>query len=444
MVRVLFLLVWVLLEAPLPRAEAPPDVAAGMALAREGDFEAAVIALDAAVRRLESEGAPGAVRALAQLHLGIAYLELEQEPSARARFAEALAADPGLTLDPRAFSAQVMRVFEAVRRERALTRAASPPAPGSSRKGLLIAGGVAVVGGGVAALAGGGGGSNTNPTTTTVPATSDTQPTTLPGAPTTTTTATTTTVPGSPTTSTTLSAPTTTVPGTPTTTTPTTTTTLPPTTTTTLPATTTTTTPPPCTYNASPSTVSFTFAGGTGTCTIDTRAACPYTARSTASFLRIQSGASGTGDGVVQYAVDANTGAARAAFIAVDQNPDARCEVRQAGVLFQPTVSTSAPLRSTLELAGGSGQVVVDGRQVSFVERAATTVNSDAAPQRVEATVVSAQGSAGSWLFDLPAGRGAPRVIAGQVLEISESRLRFALQGRPGERVVFVWSPRPQ
>ena len=185
MVRVPLLLVLLaLLQAAPPSGDPPPDVAAGIALSREGDFEAAVIALDAAVRRLEAEGAAGGVRAQAQLHLGIAYLELDQDVSARARFAEALAANPGLTLDPRAFSAQVMRVFEEVRRDRANTPAQKPPVKGSrgSRKALLAIGGVAVVGGGVAALAGGGGGNGSNTTTTTVPASSGTQPTTLPGA----------------------------------------------------------------------------------------------------------------------------------------------------------------------------------------------------------------------------------------------------------------------
>ena len=223
-------------------------------------------------------------------------------------------------------------------------------------------------------------------------------------------------------------------------------TTLPPTTTT-VPATTTptTTTMRRCQYSASPPVENVGFTGGTGTCTINTTdSGCPYTARSTASFVRIQSGGSGSTPDAVQYSVDLNGGAARVAFITIDQDGNVRCEIRQGGFqLFQPTTTVQAGvLWSTLDLKDASAQVVVDGRFLSFVARAPAAVSSDRAPRRVEGTVVNASGAGGTWLFTLPAGSGPPRVIAGQVLEISDHHVRFALTGRAGERVLFVLTPR--
>ena len=98
----------------LPAAAPPPHpaLARGLELMREGDFEAAVLELDAAVRKVESDPAAAAQRPWAYVYLGVAYLELEQEAVARGKFREALARDPGLRLGPAEFSAQSIRVFE--------------------------------------------------------------------------------------------------------------------------------------------------------------------------------------------------------------------------------------------------------------------------------------------------------------------------------------------
>jgi hypothetical protein len=280
----------VMLGGALLPAAAPsphPALARGLELMREGDFEAAVLELDAAVRRIEADPAAQAHRAWAYVYLGVAYLELEQEGVARGKFREALARNPGLRLVPSEFSAQSIRVFEG---ERAQVAAAPPPAPAAPRptprasvapagkrsKGPLVAvivGGVAAAGAAVALGGGGGGGTGGGGGGATTP------PSTLPGETTTTTTTTTTIT--SPTTSTT----TTTVPTTPTTTQPP----GPP--------------PPSCAYNVAGQ-VNVSLAGCIGcTCSVSATAGCAWTARtSDPAMITITQGA-GTGDGRVTFNV---------------------------------------------------------------------------------------------------------------------------------------------
>src|SRR5690242_18321704 len=90
-------------QAPQPPAPAG-DLQAGIALVKEGDFEGAVLKLDGAIRALELDPRGGRDLATAYLYLGVAYLELDQQGSARARFRQALGRDPAMRLDPRQFS----------------------------------------------------------------------------------------------------------------------------------------------------------------------------------------------------------------------------------------------------------------------------------------------------------------------------------------------------
>ena len=161
-----------LVAALVSPAPADSDLAQGIALVKEGDFERAVPRLDAAIQRLGTGGA-GRDLAQANLYLGIAYLELNQEATARGRFREALGHDPKLRLDPRSFSPQTLRVFEAARAELPQKKKGSAPV-------LLIAGAGAAAAGIALAASGGGSsaGSTTTtlgrPTTTTLPATTTT------------------------------------------------------------------------------------------------------------------------------------------------------------------------------------------------------------------------------------------------------------------------------
>lgn len=62
----------------------------------------------------------------------------------------------------------------------------------------------------------------------------------------------------------------------------------------------------PCSYILSPSSLSFTAAGGTGTFSVQTQSGCAWTATESCSFVSITAGSSGTGNGSVSYSVSVN------------------------------------------------------------------------------------------------------------------------------------------
>ncbi len=72
-----------------------------------------------------------------------------------------------------------------------------------------------------------------------------------------------------------------------------------------------------CTYAISPTSRSFSSAGGSGTISVSTQAGCSWTATESASWISITTGSSGSGSGTVSYQVDPNTGPARSASITV-------------------------------------------------------------------------------------------------------------------------------
>jgi len=62
-----------------------------------------------------------------------------------------------------------------------------------------------------------------------------------------------------------------------------------------------------CSYSISPTSQSFSDSGGTGSVNITTQGDCVWTASSSASWITITSGSSGTGSGTVNYSVASNT-----------------------------------------------------------------------------------------------------------------------------------------
>ena len=85
--------------------------------------------------------------------------------------------------------------------------------------------------------------------------------------------------------------------------------------------TTTTTTAPPCAFAVAPTSVSANGGGGELTISVGTSAAtCTWTASTTASFITIKSGASGTGSGSVVLTVAANPGGRRSGTVTVAGN----------------------------------------------------------------------------------------------------------------------------
>jgi hypothetical protein len=63
-----------------------------------------------------------------------------------------------------------------------------------------------------------------------------------------------------------------------------------------------------CAYSLSPSSQSFAPAGGSGTFTVSAASGCSWNASSQASWVTIQTGSSGTGNGTVTYTVAGNSG----------------------------------------------------------------------------------------------------------------------------------------
>jgi hypothetical protein len=181
------------------------DVAKGVQQVWEGEYEAAVLTLDGAVRALAGRPAARGELVRAYLYLGVAYLGLEQPGKAQAAFTGALLVNPKLTLDPKEFSKRTQLAFEATQKEvQETTRTAEAPAPspaptaaptpaaspspsprptpappvatatqagqapekkggGGAKLALILAGGALLVGGGVALAAGGKGGSSGGP-----------------------------------------------------------------------------------------------------------------------------------------------------------------------------------------------------------------------------------------------------------------------------------------
>jgi hypothetical protein len=179
-----------LIGTPLIHAQpatADADLQRGIRQVEDGDYDPAIVTLDAAARRLVGDPARARDLSQAYLYLGIAYIGKGHEAAAKAKFREAVAQIKDLTLSPDKFPPKVIDLFEAARAE---ARAENAPAPGAAptpapaaaaKKGgggktILIVGGLAAVGGGVALAAGGGGGGGSTggvgatPTTTTLPA----------------------------------------------------------------------------------------------------------------------------------------------------------------------------------------------------------------------------------------------------------------------------------
>ncbi|WP_225931529.1 BACON domain-containing protein [Leptolyngbya sp. 7M] len=70
-----------------------------------------------------------------------------------------------------------------------------------------------------------------------------------------------------------------------------------------------------CTYGISPTSITFTSNGGTGSINLTTPAGCTWTATSNAPWVTITGGSSGSGNGTISYSVQANNGPARSATI---------------------------------------------------------------------------------------------------------------------------------
>jgi hypothetical protein len=74
---------------------------------------------------------------------------------------------------------------------------------------------------------------------------------------------------------------------------------------------------PACSYSISPTSLSVGPGQGGGTVSLTTAAGCSWTAVSSAAWLTVTQGSSGTGNGVIAFSVLANSGAARTATLTI-------------------------------------------------------------------------------------------------------------------------------
>jgi hypothetical protein len=154
-----------------------PEILRGMKQVDEGDYDAGILTLDAAVRRLSGQPARQGELAQAYLYLGVAYLGKGHETSARARFRDALKQARDLNLSPERFAPRVIELFEKAKEvvgpgattapPPSAAPAAAAPVPsakkGGSKLPLVLVGVGAVAAGGIALAAGGGGGESNDP-----------------------------------------------------------------------------------------------------------------------------------------------------------------------------------------------------------------------------------------------------------------------------------------
>src|SRR5439155_20153657 len=117
--------------------------------------------------------------------------------------------------------------------------------------------------------------------------------------------------------------------------------------------------------------------GGSGSISVTAPTGCAWTATSGASFVSITQGATGSGNGTVQFAVAPNTGAARTAAVTITGTTITITQAAPASTT-PPTIAAPA-LRSPI-----GGQVVDSLKPTLTVANAATTGNVGTVTYRFE------------------------------------------------------------
>jgi hypothetical protein len=165
-------------------------------------------------------------------------------------------------------------------------------------------------------------------------------------------------------------------------------------------------------------------------------AGCNWTAATSESWINI-SNPNGAGNGQVNFTSPLTLGSRSGTIFLT--NGSGECRISQSGLAG---VQEAADLRwlATLDLRGGSAQVVVNERLVVH-ERAAIESHMERRPMsRVDAVVTRGQGTPGIWRFSVPgAALSNFNVLAGMVKGVTADSITFALSGRPGERIAFTF-----
>ena len=162
--RIMFLcLTLTLVGGPLTSQSQPvqsdTDVSRGIALVEEGEYDAAILTLDRAARRLSEDPDNADLLSQAYLYLGVAFMGKGHEAAAKAKFRDAIRQLRDLSLSPEEFPPKVIEVFESAKEEVDESEAA-PAGVGEAKSGskmpyILLGAGGAGAAGVILALSGG-------------------------------------------------------------------------------------------------------------------------------------------------------------------------------------------------------------------------------------------------------------------------------------------------
>lgn len=109
-----------------------------------------------------------------------------------------------------------------------------------------------------------------------------------------------------------------------------------------------------CTFTIAPTSQNFAASGGTASINVTSQSGCNWTATSNADWLTITSGTNGSGNGVVNYSVAANTGAARSGTLTIAGQTFTVTQAANSSCTY-----TLAPSSQSFSNSGGSGNVNV-------------------------------------------------------------------------------------
>jgi hypothetical protein len=170
-----------------------------------------------------------------------------------------------------------------------------------------------------------------------------------------------------------------------------------------------------CTFGIAPPNQSVAAAGGSGGVAVTTAAGCAWTAVSTATWITVTSGASGSGNGTVNFTAAANTGPARSGTITIGGQTFTVNQAAAAACTFGV-----APANQSMAAAGGSGTVTV-----TAAAGCAWTAVSTAS--WITVTSAASGSGNGSVNFTVAANTGAARsgtmTIGGQTVTINQAAL---------------------
>jgi hypothetical protein len=171
-----------------------------------------------------------------------------------------------------------------------------------------------------------------------------------------------------------------------------------------------------CTVTLGSTTTSVSASATTGTIAVTAASTCAWTAQASASFITISSGSSGTGNGSIAYSIAANTGAARAASIVVNDQTVAFTQA--APILLAPAACSVTVAPTTTKANSGGGTVTVT---VTGASNCSWTATSNSSFLTVPSTTTTGSGTVAVTV----AGNGGPArsgtvTVGGQTVTITQ------------------------